>query len=195
MSKQVPHLFKYNKNVRHLTLPMIDGTYRSIAVPNLVGCCYSRKHRGYLDKSLCEQHQCASKGCKCFRKFEDFPYWIKQKTIQKDKDRKLKAKRHFNSNRQQLQKLTADMLIHIKLIADAFTPEILVTNVIKDRFGDGFIINYVSNNTSNDYKLFLPIAIEMSKFFKVPFILKHVKDIQGNYVSINNWYSIASTRK
>lgn len=69
--------------------PCVDGLYRK-GTKEYVGYCWFKQHKGFLTRKLMKKHQCPSKVCHYFQKFEDSPYW-KEKADKKQQIRDHKA--------------------------------------------------------------------------------------------------------
>ena len=68
--------------------PCVDGLYRK-GSKEFVGYCWYKNHKGFLTRKLMKKHQCPSKNCHYFQKFEDAPYWKEKAELkQLKRDRK-----------------------------------------------------------------------------------------------------------
>jgi hypothetical protein len=62
---------------------MIDGT-QICSEPKRIGYCWCDLHQGFINKRLLDEHECISKGCQFFEKFNESEYW-KRKAVLKQK--------------------------------------------------------------------------------------------------------------
>lgn len=166
---------------------LLGGIYATVDTPSLVGYCHNEDHKGFLTVSIMNDHDCIGKECHYFEKFEDYPFWIKYRRKEQQKElMKIKRERQKRNKQQQ-----AD---NIKARDDAFisTAYNLANKLGLSNFkivsihktDEGFTIFYISDKPVNDWYDFREIAFAMNKTYKKKFTLKHIKLQDGSYAVI-----------
>ena len=185
----------YKENCIHfLKLPLIDGTYRSVAVKNIAGTCHNNIHKGYLDIKLLMQHDCINKKCHFLEKFEDYPFWINQANLAREKAHKRREHAKANEKSEKIKALSeARMSILLEAaqeIADRLKYPIIITRVAPKRNSSNkyeYIINYVSNISADDWYDYFGLARLMGKCHGGRYTLRHMRFPNGDYVLTSDW--------
>ncbi|MBE6776052.1 MAG: hypothetical protein E7543_07680 [Ruminococcaceae bacterium] len=176
-----------NKNEPFRLVKLIGGDFAMIDTPAIVGYCHNEEHKGIVTVTIMQEHDCISKGCHYFERFEDYPYWKKYnnreeqkkflKLKQQRKNEKLKAREEVLRKRDE------------KFIARAYEiAEKIGLNNIKiisvSKNGKEYTLFYISDKPINDWFDFREIAFIMNREFKKKFILKHIKNTDGSYATL-----------
>lgn len=177
-----------------LKLPLVDGTYRSVAVKNIAGTCHNNIHKGYLDIKLLMQHDCINKKCHFLEKFEDYPFWINQANLAREKAHKRREHAKANEKSEKIKALSeARMNILLEAaqgIVDRLEYPIIITRVapkISSANKYEYIINYVSDLRTDDWHDYFDLALLMGKCHGGRYTLKHMKFPNGDYVLTSDW--------
>ena len=186
---------KCKENCIHfLKLPLIDGTYRSVAVKNIAGTCHNNIHKGYLDIKLIKQHDCINKKCPFLERFEDYPFWINQANLAREKAHRRRERAKANERSEKTKALSA-VRMNILLeaaqgIADRLGYQIIITRVapkVSSAKKYEYIINYVSDLRTDDWHDYFDLALLMGKCHGGRYTLKHMKFPNGDYVLTSDW--------
>ena len=188
----------YTENCVHaIRLPLIDGSYRSVAVKSIVGMCRNNIHRGYLNIDLLEQHDCIKKDCPFLEKFEDYPFWVKQDRIANTKAIQKKKRENSRLKLERAKAISDDkmntLLESAQNIADKLNYSIIITRVAPQRTSEAkyeYIINYVSDLLANDWHNYFDLVVTMAKCHGGKYYLRHMRFPNGDYVSISDWVSM-----
>lgn len=186
---------KYKENCTHFVkLPLIDGNYRSVAVKNIAGTCHNNIHKGYLDIKLLMQHDCINKKCPFLEKFEDYPFWVSQANIAREKAKKRMEYAKAHEKSEKIKALSDErmniLLESAKGIADRLEYPIIITRVAPKRSSSNkyeYIINYVSDLRADDWHDYFDLALLMGKCHGGRYTLKHMKFPNGDYVLTSDW--------
>lgn len=84
-------------------VPMVDGSFSRIETKALVGICHNPIHKGYLSVTLLNKHDCIDKECRYLERFEDYPYWVRQRNKESEKNRR-KEKIRQSDRKQRIDK-------------------------------------------------------------------------------------------
>lgn len=198
--KVQPYSIYTEKGVRAIHLPLIDGSYRSVAVKSIVGKCHNDIHKGYLDIELLQQHDCINKKCHFLERFDDYPYWVEHNRIIRIKEIRKIKKRKRKNERLEEEKLKAlsdirmnELLESAQKIANRLKYPIIITRVAPQRNSEAkyeYIINYVSDVLANDWHDYFDLVIIMAKCNGGKYYLRHMRFPNGDYVSISDWLSM-----
>ena len=190
----VPYRKCKENRIYFLKLPLIDGTYRNVAVKNIAGTCHNNIHKGYLDIKLLKQHDCINKKCPFLEKFEDYPFWINQASVAREKARKRREHTKALEKSEKIKALSkARMNILLEAaqgIADRLKYPIIITRValkISSANKYEYIINYVSDLRTDDWHDYFDLALLMGKCHGGRYTLKHMKFPNGDYVLTSDW--------
>lgn len=162
---------------------LLDGSSHILKDSDVVGFCHSELHKGYITVRLMKNHQCLQKKCSRFEKIESSPYWINSKHAAERKEKAKESKFKKNEKEKILKLRLVQMLDDAIEIAKLDYPEIIISNIIKNRESGGFIINYVSDNGYNDYFNYLGLAKDLKSIYCAPFELRKVKLFNGKYAT------------
>ena len=185
------------KGVRIIKLPLVDGSYRNVAVRLVAGRCHNNIHRGYLNIDLLERHDCIKKECPFLEKFEDYPFWVKQDRIANAKAIQKKERENSRLKSERAKAISNDkmntLLESAQDIVDRFNYPIIITRVAPQRASEAkyeYIINYVSDLLSNDWHDYFDLVVTMAKCHGGKYYLRHMRFPNGDYVSISDWVSM-----
>lgn len=175
---------KYNEDITHLTVKLIDGSRNTVKCKSLVGYCHSNLHKGYITEPLMKQHQCLERGCPRFEKFIEYPYWVdKQKKKEQKAINKQKKERRIRHELMLDDKLNS-MKSRAQNIANECGFPIIITKVHKNEDNlKGYIINYISDS----YHYLGAVSRKMSYEYTGSFLFKRVKNVDGSYATIDDW--------
>lgn len=186
---------KYKENCIHFVkLPLIDGNYRSVAVKNIAGTCHNNIHKGYLDIKLLQQHDCINKKCPFLEKFEDYPFWVNQANIAREKAKKCREYVKAHEKSEKIKVLSAERMNILfesaQGIANRLEYPIIITRVAPKRSSSNnyeYIINYVSDLRTDDWHEYFDLALLMGKCHGGKYTLKHMRFPNGDYVTTYDW--------
>ena len=185
------------KGVRAIKLPLIDGTYRNIAVKSIAGRCHNNIHRGYLDIDLLQRHDCINKKCHFLERFDDYPFWVeynKNARVKEIKKRIRKSERLKEEKSKALSDLRMNELLEsAQKIANRLKYPVIITRVAPQRTSEAkyeYIINYVSDLLANDWHDYFDLVVTMAKCHGGKYYLRHMRFPNGDYVSISDWVSM-----
>ncbi len=186
---------KYKENCIHFVkLPLIDGTYRNVAVKNIAGICHNNIHKGYLDIKLLQRHDCINKKCPFLERFEDYPFWISQASaarVKAKQSRKYAKEREKSKRLNEISSVKMSVLLeYAQNIAAILEYPIIITRVAPKRSSANdyeYVINYVSDLCADDWHDYFDLALSMGKCYGGKYTLKHMKFPNGDYVSISEW--------
>lgn len=190
----VPYRKCKENRIHFMKLPLIDGTYRSVAVKNIAGTCHNNIHKGYLDIDLLMRHDCINKKCPFLEKFEDYPFWITKSNKEREKAQKRIVRAKTNEKLEKTRALSA-LRMNILLeaaqgIADRLEYPIIVTRVAPKRSSTNkyeYIINYVSDLGTDDWHEYFDLALLMGKCHGGRYTLRHMRFPNGDYVLTSDW--------
>lgn len=176
-----------NKKEPFQLVKLIGGDFAMIDTPAIVGYCHNKEHKGIVTVTIMQEHNCITKGCHYFERFEDYPFWKKHKNREEQKCfQKIKQQRK-KENKIVLEKEIENR--DKKFISRAYeiAKELDIDNIkffSVTKEGKTYILFYISDKPINDWYDFREIAFLMSKEFKKKFILRHVKNIDGSFAVI-----------
>ncbi len=158
----------------------------------IVGYCRFPLHRGWLLRTIAEEHQCYYKKCPFLQRVESNPYWQEcasataKKKIHKREIKKKQEVRNLKAAKNEIA------LENIKNRATKLARkngyEIIITRAgLVPNKGNLHVINYVSDKIENDYAEYMSICDQLRAEFHCPFILLKVKKPNGDYCTIDEW--------
>lgn len=170
----------FEKDIMSTKLTLVSSECKITDISKVVGyCCYS-VHPGYLTIKLMEAHKCIEKNCKCFKKFEKLPYWIKKNKLEQEKLKRKKIVQKKKEMQQKEKELLENYKNKAQKIADEYEFNIKITSVIK-KYERLFIIFYISSKNYNDWYEYRDVYLKMEYIFGNKFLIKHIKGIDGKY--------------
>lgn len=176
-----------NSNEPFRRVNLIGGAYATVDTPSLVGYCHNKDHIGFITVEIMNEHDCVAKGCHHFEKFEDYPYWQKQRRKEELKElTKIKRQRQKENKQRQEDNIRKRDETFIskayKVAAELGIDNFKIVSIHKD--DKGYTIFYMSNKPVNDWYDFREIAFALNKTFNKKFTLKHTKMLDGSYATI-----------
>ena len=176
-----------NSNEPFRRVNLIGGAYATVDTPSLVGYCHNKDHIGFITVEIMNEHDCVAKGCHYFEKFEDYPYWQKQRRKEELKElTKIKRQRQKENKQRQeenIRKRDKAFIAKAYQVAEELgIDNFKIISIHKD--DKGYTIFYMSNKPVNDWYDFREIAFALNKTFNKKFTLKHTKMLDGSYATI-----------
>lgn len=162
------------------TFKRIDGIYAPFSKNELVGYCHCDIHKGSLSSNDMEKHQCISKGCCHFEKYEEFPYWQRKKRHDENVAA-FKRKRQAKQEKLEAQKreLTA-LQISAQKISKRLGYDITVMSV-SEISSKAYAVFYISDAPYNDWYKYKDLSLMLFHTYGKYFELRHIKNLQGGY--------------
>lgn len=178
-----------SNNVVMANLHLIDKR-KNVYLDLIVGYCHCDTHKGYLTSNLLKGHGCLDKKCPFLEKYSDFPFWDKYNTNVANK-LKRKAAIKLNKKLATIRKVKErEKIRFISEIADDvleyFNFSIKITSIKKDVEFD-YVINYVSEESLNDWHRYIRLVKELHRIFGYTFKLNHIKTVDGKYATIKDY--------
>ncbi|MCH5352626.1 MAG: hypothetical protein J1E06_04080 [Acutalibacter sp.] len=141
---------------------------------------------------LFEKHKCLEKNCQFLKKFEEYPFWVKQANRQRDKENKRakanRAKARKTAEQAAVESRTALLKTVAQETAVRLGFPIIITRVSSQADRKGYyIINYVSEERHPDWSDYFDLALEMRRQFGGKYTLRHVRSISGRFMTISEW--------
>lgn len=162
------------------TFRRIDGIYAPFSKNELVGYCHCDLHKGSLSSRDMEKHQCISKGCCYFEKYEEFPYWQRKKRHDENVAA-FKRKRQAKQEKAEAQKRRLDTLrMSAQEISGRLGYDITVMSVT-ELSPKAYAVFYISDKPYNDWYLYKDLSISLFHTYGRFFELRHIKDVNGEY--------------
>lgn len=184
---------KLAKNTQYKTVKLVGGYVEILDLDKIIGYCHNKIHCGAVTKNIIKTHECLSKQCRYFEKYEDAPYWsrvmqsLEAKALQKER------KKNIAANEVARKAKIINECDRIKQEAQHFavqnTFNIIITRVIHSPIKNGFkyIINYVSDVPYDDWYTYREIATALGKIYHCKFKLRHVRLPDGRYMTTDAW--------
>ena len=161
-----------------ILVKLISKKMECIKRDNYVGYCHYTPHRGVLTKTLLKNHECLEKGCFYFEKNKDNPYVDNVKQSEKAQKQEKKTAKKLNKQKKRKAELLKE---NIQEIADISRLDIRIISVreITER---KHIIYYISREARDDRREYVNLLIALRCVSKGHYEMRHIKDINGNYV-------------
>lgn len=182
-----------DKGIKYVEVILIDDCLHYVPIKSIVGFCHCKLHTGHLLKSTMKEHECISKQCPFFNKFEDYPYWVEKENhkkkienAQKKQQYQKDMERHFKKRKNNIR-LMAQNAIDIRGIP------IIITSVALQK-PNKYILNYVSNESRDDSDEYGKLIEKLDKKEIGKFYLNHIKNINGYYATIAEYKAIKKVR-
>lgn len=162
---------KLAKNKQYKTVKLVGGYVEILDSDKIIGYCHNKIHCGALTKNIIKTHECLSKQCRHFEKYEGSPYWSRVKQSLEAKALQKERKKNIVANEVARKAKIINECEQIKQKAQHFanqnTFSIIITRVIPSPIKNGFkyIINYVSDIPYDDWYTYLEIAAPLGKYF------------------------------
>lgn len=175
-----------------LDIHMANGCKCKMKESKIIGFCHCRLHKGYLNASILKEHECLRKNCFYLEKYEDRPFWVQR---EKAKEKKLKSKEQMKALQNRLLGIEEELEKLVEAaqgIADRMGYPIVITRVSRkaDSSNDyEYIINYVSDDRYNDWHEYFDLVLFLGKCHGGRYTLRHLRHPNGEYASIDDWYS------
>ena len=176
-----------NSNTDICKIKIIGGSYVNVDRNSIVGYCHNKEHKGCLTVSIMNEHNCTGKNCLYFEKYEQYPYWEKlnhKEFFKQLKKEKLnRQKENLKRHNENIKRKEETIKQYIEQISDelGFT-DFKTISVHKNQ--TEYIVFYISNQNKNDWFNYRSIAFALNKRFNKKFVLKHAKNINGEYETI-----------
>ena len=163
---------------------LIGGAYARVDTHSLVGYCHNELHKGFLTITIMNEHDCIGKECSFLEKFEDYPFWVKKrrKEEQKQISKEKAARRNENKKlaQENLERKNANMVSRAEELIEKFgCKDIKIISIHTDKTSG--VIFFISSKNQNDWYEYRELAFEMSKIFHKTYMLKHAKMPDGSY--------------
>ena len=172
---------------------LVAGNMENINSRRIVGWCRFWKHRGVVTKDILKSHGCLEKHCFLLERYESYPFWqdYERKEQQRKalKETKKQARERERWEEEQVKKV--EVLYRETVLREAVRLGHTDFELVRVRLEETqVVLLYVSNNTYNDWSKFFDIAREVGRVFGQKIILRHVKDKNDRYVTIDNWKEV-----
>lgn len=191
---------EYLKNgIQFRRVPMINGSFSRIETQALVGICHNPIHKGYLSVTLLKKHDCINKGCRYLEKFEDYPYWVRQRSIETEKNKRKEEIRQAQQEQADQQKKLNQKMETLRTTAQEIANELgyqihitrvaVLQEIQISRFVTlyEYVVNFTSDAKENDNLKFFPLALRMRKVYGGKYFLRHIRGVDGNYLTTEEW--------
>lgn len=176
-----------------ITVSLLGGKHARISKSKIVGCCHSKLHPGKLTKALMDEHDCINKECVYFEKYEDSPYWTERRRIKAERKRNKQKKKELEASKYGEEAAMEKLRDIFQTVSDETCSDMLIVRVKKEAYI--FEIYYVSDNPFADGNRFPDFLAELKKQYpKNRLILRHIKDIDGSYVTREEYYRLKRRR-
>lgn len=159
---------------------LVSGEVLMISKNRIVGYCHCYLHRGALTKNLLKEHDCVGKGCHYFEKCAEAPYWVEK---QKKRDESARQRERKRTEEEQKKALDESRIREAQKIADLLGYDMKVIQIKKTEGKKHFVMFYISDRDENDWYRFVDLAREFGHSRWAYVELRHIKDMQGNYVT------------
>jgi hypothetical protein len=177
---------KHFPDQRYCKAHLLTGEFRNVKTKSIIGRCHHKFHKGIITKDLLKEHDCLKKECPFLEKFENNQFWVQYEEEQKEKEKRKQAKKeHQNHVNNQIEKCN-NIKKEIELIAKKYGYNFYVVDV-KQNARCHYTIFYVSDKMKNDWKDFEQLIPILFASFNVYFRFTHIKDLDGNYVTIEEY--------
>ena len=169
------------------TVPVktIEGEWKDVRVKNIVGFCHYKYHKGIITKNLFKSHDCDSRGCYYFQKFDEYPFW---KNVEKQKAAVRTYTEHKKEKELSKVYISNDILSDISTMMSEHPLPSIVTS-IKRINPIRIQINYVTDRDYDDHVDFNGIKKKLQTKYKQQFSLQHIKLLDGEYAKISDYLS------
>ena len=153
------------KGIKHVEVILIDDCLHYVPINSIVGFCHCKVHTGHLLKSTMKEHECISKQCPFFHKFEDYPYWVGKENRKKEIEKQKKKQQYQNNMKIHFQRRFENVRRIAQNAIDVRGLPILVTSVALQK-PNKYILNYVSNESRDDVQTKKDLSV-LKDFFNV----------------------------
>lgn len=175
-------------------IKLINGKRVRIRKSKIVGYCKYMMHKGSLTQQLLIEHNCVEKNCKYLVKKKHAPFWMYKEIEEKRKNENKEQKK----NKKIQEKENAERLNNIKQNVEAIVRKnglnIVITNVVEYE-KDKVKIFYVSHKRRDDSKDYQSLIDQMWVNHNLICKLIHTKDVEDNYITINEYIAIKHIKK
>jgi hypothetical protein len=135
------------------------GGINCVNIDSVAGYCSNSMHRGYVTKTVLNGHNCIDKECKCFEKFDEFPYWIRKAQVG---DNKLKRKQRIAKERdERIEKLNEYKQAAITLAEKYNFPINIISVRERSTKENEVYVFYVSDSQKNDTNIYKGICVDL----------------------------------
>lgn len=177
------------KGIKHVEVILIDDCLHYVPINSIVGFCHCKVHTGHLLKSTMKKHECISKQCPFFHKFEDYPYWVGKENRKKEIEKQKKKLQYQNNMKIHFQRRFENVRRIAQNAIDVRGLPLVVTSVALQK-PNKYILNYVSNESKDDSDEYSKLIDKLNQIGIGKFYLKHIKNINGYYATIAEYKSV-----
>lgn len=162
---------------KFITVQLIDGKWVNRADKELIiGYCNYKLHPGALTAQLLKSHECMQKQCPYLKRLEDRKFWKKRKDRNENK-KMLRQTKHMQ------EQISHNLLTEAQKFADNYHADIDIMQVNFDTDRNLYKIFYISDNPEDDCYDYLDFLHAYCYQKKAKVELRHIRDINGNYVT------------
>ena len=177
------------RNRECIKVRLLGGSTIEIQRKKVIGCCHSRLHPGKLTKKLLEEHDCLGKQCPFLEKYEDAPFWQKQRERQITKAKAKQQKREKKAMLSAKDAYFAKLRDDFQRLADATGSPMDIIRV-EHRSPHIYAVFYVSDNRFADGNRFPDFLQAVRKrYTRRRIILRHIRDVDGYFVTRDEFYA------
>lgn len=167
----------------------ISGLYRYFQKTSMVGYCHCETHKGVLDITDMNRHNCIEKCCHHFEKYEQYPYWQKKKRSEEAiaikkaaiRAKQLKAQEMADEQNRRLEM----MRTKAQTISRGLGFDIVIMKIEKIS-PKAFALFYVSDSPFNDWYIYQELSVSLYHTYSKFFELRHIKTIDGRYAVLDD---------
>lgn len=163
---------------------LITGEFKLVRKETVIGVCHNNIHKGILTVNLLKKHDCLGKNCTYLEKYKNKSYWHTLEKEEEEKNKRKIAKKENQVLEKDKKKTCNDIKNQVNYIAEKYDFKFKALEV-KQITDNRFNVFYVSDKKKNDWSSFSPIIKTMREFYNYHLTLIHIRDVDGNYTTIN----------
>ncbi|MBQ8967271.1 PSP1 C-terminal domain-containing protein [Ruminococcus sp.] len=170
----------------YVQVRLITGEVVTVKEENVVGFCHCSTHKGYVTKTVMKNHNCLEKNCHHLKKFSEKAYWENYEASLKSKKEEkqlLSARKKPEQEREQRWKRECQR------IAELSEYPITIISVRKLADKSKVMIFFVSDESIDDSRRYIMLAREFADTHMIKSEIRHIRDIDGEYVTMSHTYS------
>lgn len=168
---------------------LLGDKWIEITNVKIVGYCHNLIHPGKLTRKIMEEHNCMGKNCRFFEKYAESTYWVAEENRKRQKEHRKQMQQVEKKAVRKLEEELAELKNLFQSYADDAGYSMLIVRLEKER-PNRYRVFYVSDNPFADGNRFPDFLAAVKSFFpRYAIQLRHIKNVDGRFVTIDEYLS------
>lgn len=174
---------------------LLGDQWIEIANTKIVGCCHNTLHPGKLTRKIMDEHDCIGKNCCFFEKYSGSSFWLAQEAKKRRKAEKKAAQQLQKEASRKLEEELEQLKNLLQSYANDSVHKMVIIRIEKE-LPNRYKLFYVSEfpfADGNRFPDFLQTVKGSFPLYRIQ--LRHIRDVDGHFVTTDEYAAVRKRRK